>query len=75
MLCSPVAFEFPIQYEMFTECLNGQLRETISNYLEYCYRGEWRLICHGGSQWNQARTISACTQLGYKDDSGKLVIK
>ncbi len=61
---------------IITECLNGQLRETTSNILEYCYHGEWRLICHDDSQWNQERTISVCTQLGYSNSrSGKLVIK
>ncbi len=65
-------FEFP-NYETFTECFNRQL--FVSDILEYCYHGEWRWICHDDSQWNQERTISACTQLGYKDDSGKLVVK
>ncbi|XP_064397205.1 scavenger receptor cysteine-rich type 1 protein M130-like [Halichondria panicea] len=47
------------------ECLNGQLQQTISNILEYCYHGEWRWICLQDSQWNHERTIFVCTQLGY----------
>ncbi len=60
----------------FTECLNGQLQETISNSLEYCYHGEWTSICQDDSQGNQVRerAISACTQLGYSDSRcGKLI--
>ncbi|XP_064397203.1 scavenger receptor cysteine-rich domain superfamily protein-like isoform X2 [Halichondria panicea] len=49
------------------ECFNGQLRESNSNVLEYCYYGEWRLICHDDSQWNIDKTVAACTQLGYSD--------
>ncbi len=61
------------EHNYYTECLNGQIQETISNSLEYCYNGEWRLICHDDSQWNRERTKSACTQLGYSDSGGKLV--
>ncbi len=57
-----------------TECLNGQV-QTISNSLEYCYHGEWRWTCRDDSQWNHEMTISVCTQLGYNDSGGKLVIK
>ncbi len=57
------------------ECLNGQLRKTVSNSLEYCYHGEWASICHDNSQWNKERAISACTQLGYDSAIGKLLRK
>ncbi|XP_064397189.1 deleted in malignant brain tumors 1 protein-like isoform X2 [Halichondria panicea] len=54
-----------VSTQQHQECLNGQLQQTISNILEYCYHGEWRWICLQDSQWNHERTIFVCTQLGY----------
>ena len=57
------------------ECLNKQLRESISNVLEYCYNGEWRWLClSANSRWDTNITVAACTQLGFSDSESKLAV-
>ncbi len=55
------------------ECLTGQLGGfdgNLSDTIQYCYNGEWRSICHQGSQWDTEIVRDVCRQLGF-NSTGK----
>ncbi len=58
------------------KCLNGQVqRDTLDQFLQYCYNGEWRLICYVESGWNAVRTTATCKQLGYSSGEGEVIFE